>query len=209
MFVALVSSSRARRPLWPDEPDFRHRPAPEDVGRFGMLTLLASLGVFFIAGLALYFTLRLTSPHWPQPGLLRLPAGLWLSTAVLLLSGLTMRRAVRGIRAGRLDMLQRAMAITTVLAAVFLLLQATNWYVMHRSGLAVVGNQYAALFYVLTALHALHVIGGLVPLALVTGRAYAGRYTARRYAGVRYCAMYWHFLGGVWLVLFTVLLAPI
>ena len=66
---------------------------------------------------------------------------------------------------------------------------------------------YAYLFYVLTGLHAAHVIGGLVPLVVVTVNSAYGRYSSVFSAGVRQIAIYWHFLGVVWLVLFAVILA--
>ena len=60
-------------------------------------------------------------------------------------------------------------------------------------------------FYVLTGMHAVHVIGGLVPLVVITRRAFAGR-DDPQHAGVIYTAMYWHFLDAVWLVLFVTML---
>ena len=66
-------------------------------------------------------------------------------------------------------------------------------------------NLYGFLFYLLTGLHALHVVGGLVPLAVTTARAWQGKYTAVAHAGVEHVALYWHFLDVIWLVLFGVL----
>lgn len=57
----------------------------------------------------------------------------------------------------------------------------------------------------LIALHAAHVVGGLVPLGIVTGRALRGWYDARHAEGVRSCALYWHFLDVVWLTMFGLL----
>jgi cytochrome c oxidase subunit 3 len=67
-------------------------------------------------------------------------------------------------------------------------------------------NLYGFTFYMLTGLHAAHVIGGLALLAIVTVRAFCGRYSANAHAGVLYSTMYWHFLDGVWLVMFAVML---
>jgi heme/copper-type cytochrome/quinol oxidase subunit 3 len=60
-------------------------------------------------------------------------------------------------------------------------------------------------FYLLTGLHALHVIGGMVLLGAVTAKAFAGRYSATYHPGVTYAAMYWHFLDVVWLVMFVLI----
>ncbi len=61
------------------------------------------------------------------------------------------------------------------------------------------------LMLMLIALHAAHVIGGLIPLGVVTGRSLRGAYHAGRHAGVRYVATYWHFLDAVWLIMFGLL----
>jgi heme/copper-type cytochrome/quinol oxidase subunit 3 len=67
------------------------------------------------------------------------------------------------------------------------------------------GN-FLAVYFTLTGLHALHVIGGLVSLIIINKRAAAGRYSIERHAGIVYTAMYWHFLDGMWLVIFVTLL---
>ena len=61
------------------------------------------------------------------------------------------------------------------------------------------------MFYVLTALHAAHVIGGLIPLIVVYIKARRGRYSRNFHPGVRYVTAYWHFLDVVWVLLFLVL----
>ncbi|MFH0982206.1 MAG: cytochrome c oxidase subunit 3 [Planctomycetota bacterium] len=66
-------------------------------------------------------------------------------------------------------------------------------------------GMYMFSFYLLTGLHGAHVIGGLVPLTVVTTKAFRGRYTRDYYPGVKYVAMYWHFLDVVWLVMFVVI----
>ena len=66
-------------------------------------------------------------------------------------------------------------------------------------------KMFTATFYILTGLHALHVFGGLVLQAVVTTKGLLGRYWSYHHPGVLYSAMYWHFLDGMWLVLFGVL----
>ena len=60
------------------------------------------------------------------------------------------------------------------------------------------------MFYAMTGLHAVHVLGGLVPLVMVTVAAFQGMYGRKRHAAVRYTAIYWHFLAAVWCAVFTV-----
>jgi cytochrome c oxidase subunit 3 len=64
---------------------------------------------------------------------------------------------------------------------------------------------FAFTFYLLTGLHAAHVLGGFVPLGIVLHRAGEREYSSSRYDGVRFCVWYWHYLGVIWLVLLTVM----
>ena len=139
-----------------------------------------------------------------------LPPELWLSTVILLASSGSMQWALVAGRAGDQGRLKVAMAATTALGLVFLLVQGWCWVAWAGPMQVALGEtDYAFLltsFFVLTGLHALHVVGGLVAVGIVTARAMSGRYTPRAHAGVVYTAMYWHFLGAVWLVLFATLM---
>ena len=139
-----------------------------------------------------------------------LPGWLWLSTIVLLVSSVTMQHAVVAARRGRIQVMRAELAATLALAAAFLALQVVCWAQWAEPMQALIGQTerrfLLTAFYVLTGLHAIHVIGGLIPLTVITKRAAAGRYTAERHAGIVYTAMYWHFLDGMWLVIFITLL---
>ena len=88
----------------------------------------------------------------------------------------------------------------------FLLVQTWNWWGLIAAKMTATSkNLYAFTFFMLTGLHAAHVIGGVILLGVVTARAAQGRYGSGRHNGVTYAAMYWHFLDAVWIVLFAVL----
>ena len=72
-------------------------------------------------------------------------------------------------------------------------------------GVGIQSNLWAWTFYVLTALHALHVLGGILPMAVVTRNALQHRYTPENHRGVTYVGMYWHFLDVAWLGLYATL----
>jgi len=175
------------------------------MGVFGMRLFLVSLSVLFAASMIGYLVVRLRAPEWPPPGTPLLPGGLWASTAVLLLSSATMAVALRGARSDHSIQLQTGVLLTTVLGLLFLLLQFFNWRSLSAAQVSASGNLYGFTFYMLTGLHAAHVIGGVAALFVVTVRAFAGRYGSSHHAGLLYCSMYWHFLDIVWLLLFTVL----
>jgi cytochrome c oxidase subunit 3 len=185
----------------------------QSAGRFGMVLFLISLGVLFAATVVGLVVIRVQLAQkdlWPNdlPGL---PVTLWIGTLVIIASGATMQWALVAVRTDQRKTLRLALNLTTALGVAFLVIQAGSWWWWssavadrwHESEtfrLALTG------FYVLSGLHALHVIGGIAALIVTTLRAIRRRYSSHGYAGVRYCAMYWHFLDAVWLVLFALLL---
>lgn len=174
-----------------------------------MRLFLLSLGILFGASVIGYVSIRVLAIRAPLD-LPPLPSGLWLSTLLLLVSSGTMQTGLTGARRGDQARLRAGMAATSGLGVAFLIVQALCWLQWAgpmRDSLGEAERVYVLTsFFVLTGLHALHVIGGLVALAVVTARSFAGRYTADVHAGVVYCAMYWHFLDAVWLVLFATLM---
>ena len=88
---------------------------------------------------------------------------------------------------------------------VFLGIQAVAWVELVEQNLLITDNLYAWTFYVLTGLHAAHVVGGLPPMLVTCWRAMHARYGPENHRGIAYTAMYWHFLDGVWLVLYATL----
>jgi cytochrome c oxidase subunit 3 len=172
----------------------------------GMRLFLLALGMLFAAAMVGYLVVRLRAPEWPPAGSPRLPGGLWISTAVLLLSSGTMAAALGAARNGRAAAARNAFLITFVLGVVFLISQFVNWqHLVVAHHLPANKNLYAFTFYLLSGLHGAHVVGGLIPLAITTVRAGRGRYTSRDHAGAEYMSMYWHFLDVVWILMFVVL----
>ncbi|TAM48312.1 MAG: heme-copper oxidase subunit III [Acidobacteria bacterium] len=184
----------------------RDEPAPIETGRLGMRLLVAALSMLFAASLVAYGLIRSRAAVWPPAGMPHLPATLWVSTVLILASSVTMQAAVRAVRAGRERALRAGMLLTTLLGVLFLVSQTLNWFALVAAHLTAKANLYGFTFYILTGLHAAHVVGGLIPLAVVTARAFRGRYSAEFHPGVEYCAIYWHFLDVVWVVMFAVLM---
>jgi cytochrome c oxidase subunit III len=191
----------------PPSDDLRE-PAGLDAGRFGMRLLVAALSMLFAAAILAYVLIRSRAPSWPPAGVPALPDTLWISTALMVASSVTMQVARRAARTGREGALRAGMAATTILGVLFLVSQTLNWFALVAAHLTAKTDLYGFTFYILTGLHAAHVVGGLVPLAVVTVRALRGRYSAASHAGVEYCAIYWHFLDVVWVVMFAILMFP-
>ena len=168
-----------------------------------------SLGVLFGTSVIGYVAIRVLAVDAPLD-LPRLPGGLWFSTLLIVGSSVSIQQAVTAARRGRLGALRTGLAVTAALGVAFLLVQALCWAAWAptmRASLAQSEQRFMlTAFYVLTGMHAVHVVGGLVPLAVITVRAWAAPLMATERPGVVYTAMYWHFLAGVWLVLFVTLL---
>jgi len=175
-----------------------------DQRRYGMWWFLASLAVLFASTIVGYLVVRLDKPEWAHEALPPLPWTLWISTAVLVCLSLTLGWGCRRAAAGFSPLFMIRLAI--VLAFAFLAAQTWSWSLVRHSELSSqASNLYAFAFFVLTVLHALHVLGGILSLAWVEHRARRGAYAAGKTLGLRDAVLYWHFLLVTWIVLYAVL----
>lgn len=178
---------------------------PASFRRMGMWLFLASLGMLFAAVLVGFLVLRSRADQWPPPGTPPLPAGLWISTALLVVLSVVLVLAERGVQSNRPHVLRRFLTVSVLLAVAFLAAQISNWMRMAAHSVAPDESLFVWFFYLLTILHAAHVLVGLVPLVLVSRRARGGRYTVDDHEGIHLVAMYWHFLLATWIAIMVVL----
>jgi len=193
-------------------------PAPPPLGpvvpaaRVGLRVLLAVIttlfGLFLLA-----FLIRAQLPDWQAlVGTAGRPlaslAPLWLNTALLLAGSLAMQAASVAARRDNAVAMRVALAAGGLFALAFLVGQGLVWQRFIALGHFVASNPAASFFYLLTAVHGLHLAGGLVAWARVLVRARHGTPAASLRLGVELCAVYWHFLFAVWLVLFALLASP-
>ncbi len=182
-------------------------------GTFGMALMIAALGMLFLGAVLSYIGIRIqwiNPDRQPDPplGTLSLPAILWVSTFVILLSSVALQWALLAVRAGRSRSFRRGMVITMLLAVGFLVIQVPGlWQLAVRQQDLADGNtRLYVLMMLLIIVHAAHVIGGMIPMGLTVRHALAGRYGPDHYAPVKYLVMYWHFIDVVWLIMFNVFL---
>lgn len=185
--------------------DPKSSPIP-GAGRMGLYIFLGSLSMLFAASIVGYLVVRFKADSWPPEGMPSLPQGLWISTAFILLCSVAMHVALKAARSGEMERMKTALVTAFALAVLFLTAQAINWFWMVSLELVATANLYAFTFYMLTGLHAAHVIGGLILHGVVLKNAYAGRYSRANHPGVEYSAIYWHFLDGVWVIMFLLLI---
>jgi cytochrome c oxidase subunit 3 len=177
-------------------------------GTAGMVILIVSLTILFLASMAAYVIIRVQMqarlPQWPPPGMPAIPNTLWLSTLVILCTSVTIQMALNAIRRDDEKKLALHLRITFALGLLFLIMQTINWleFYFALNPQTNVSGPYLGMFYILTGLHAAHVIGGLIPLAVVIHHAAHGKYSRNFYPGVRYSCIYWHFLDVIWVALF-------
>jgi len=166
----------------------------------GLWVFIGVAGTLFTLFLAAYVMRMESADWWPIP----MPWQTWLSTAVLIAGSFALHRSTVEARAARHDAARVWLRAGGIFAFVFLAVQLWAWQSLRAAGVVVTGNPSASFFYMLTALHGLHVIGGLMAWAS-TSRA-AKRLDAAAVAWrIALCARYWHFLLAVWVVLFAAL----
>lgn len=176
---------------------------PSGTLTFGLMLFLAALTMFFVAGVASFVVIRITGPNSPPMGDLHMPFGLWISTGLLLASGFTFQNAVQNVRREKQVPFRRDIILTVLLTLAFLIVQAfslSELLAAHEVN-RVRGFALYSLVMSLVIIHAVHVVGGLVPLGIVLSKSFKGYYDHESYEGVRHCAMYWHFLDAVWLIM--------
>lgn len=176
---------------------------PQPTPRVGLFVFLAVVTVLFSLLVSAYL-MRMTLGDWvPTP----VPPLLWLNTLVLVLSCMALHGAWVGARRGRRAVVRIGLLVGGGGTAVFLLGQIIAWRQLAAVGHLVATNPANTFFYLMTALHGLHLLGGLV----AWGRTVAKLGTDADDFGLRQsielCTLYWHFLLLVWLALFALLLA--
>jgi len=169
----------------------------------GMTVGLGGVLMFFMS-LVSAFIVRKANADW---AVLAIPRILWLNTAILIASSFTLVRARKRLGAGDNTSFRHWWTVTTILGIFFLAGQIVAWRQLAAQGLFLATNPSSSFFYVFTVAHALHLLGGviaLISLALRSPSRPFRRLTLATAAEV--AAMYWHFMDGLWVFLFLVLL---
>jgi len=166
----------------------------------GTVVWLASELMFFSGLFAAYFTLRASSAAWPPKGVDLDTASATVATLLLVLSSGTMQLGVRAVERNDRRSYARWLAVTFVLGAVFVAAQGRDWARLH---FAVGSHAYGSAFYLMTGFHGLHVIGGLVAMMVMGGRAASRRFGAMDLPSAEMLSYYWHFVDVVWIGLWA------
>lgn len=169
--------------------------------KIGLGVFLAVVGCLFALFASAYF-MRMELSDWQA---VPVPRILWFNTGILVLSSLALQIAVVAVRKGQTDTVKLALTTGGITALAFLAGQLVAWRDLTASGYLLDANPANSFFYLLTAMHGLHILGGLIALVRTTAKAFAGAPRDRLRLSVELCAMYWHFLLFIWLAIFVLL----
>jgi cytochrome c oxidase subunit 3 len=174
----------------------------------GMLLFITSEVMFFAGLFAAYFNVRANAPVWPplefHDKLHILPL-VGPATILLIISSFTCQIGVWAIRKNDRRGLTRAIAITVILGATFLVMQATDYTLLYGDEVRLDSGPFGTTYYTLTGFHGAHVLGGVLMLSVVLYRSMSGQFSSRHHDMVEATSMYWHFVDVVWILLFSTL----
>jgi cytochrome c oxidase subunit 3 len=179
------------------------RSSSHPLPRVALYVLMAVIGVLFSLFSVAYIG-RMAYGDWrilPEPTLL------WFNTGVIMLSSFTFSRATINAREGDIKRTREYLLLAGVLTFGFIIGQLFVWRELVSFGYFVSTNPSYAFFYLLTALHILHLFGGLIAWLVVTYKSFIPQKETSDFSlKVNLCAIYWHFLLIVWTLLFVMLL---
>ena len=172
-------------------------------GIVGMACLIMAESAIFIIFVVAYIYYIGRSLSGPIPAqVLELPI---LSTICLLSSSFSVHYAVTALRKDNVRGCTLGLAGTVLLGAIFMMMTALEWYhLIHDFGLTIRTNLFGTTFYSLVGLHASHVVIGLAMLTIVLTLSLGGRMKAAHAERLEVLSLYWHFVDGVWVVVFLV-----
>ena len=172
-------------------------------GIVGMACLIMAESAIFLIFVVAYIYYIGKSLSGPMPAqVLELPIP---STVCLLSSSATVHYAVSALRKNNIRSCTLWMAGTVLLGAIFLMFTAREWYhLIHDIGLTIRTNLFGTTFYSLVGLHASHVTIGLIMLTIALALLLSGRVKEKHAERLEVLSLYWHFVDGVWVVVFTV-----
>jgi cytochrome c oxidase subunit 1/cytochrome c oxidase subunit I+III len=210
-----VPPIRGRRPLWdlahPSQTDAKNatatppgESAPEK-NKALMIVFIVSEGFFFLMLVIAYLYFGRTPGAGPTAASSLNVGRTALFTICLFASSFTVWRAERGFKRKDRAAMNGWLAVTVLLGAVFLTGQATEYWGMFERGVTVNTNLFASSFFTLTGFHGLHVCIGLIALLIVLGLTRRGEARDFQSPALATVGLYWHFVDGVWVVVFSVI----
>jgi cytochrome c oxidase subunit 3 len=200
-----LSQQRLTAKPWLEEGPVDSFPGTEAMtwpaAKIGLGVFLAVAGSLFALFISAY-SMRMNMVDWRT---LPVPSLLWFNTGVLVISSVALQWAYLAARRDDVENVFIGLCAGGASALTFLVGQLLAWQQLRGAGYFVTSNPANSFFYMITAAHGLHLIGGLVALGRTTAKAWRGVEMAQMRLSVELCTIYWHFLLLVWLVLLGLL----
>ena len=170
------------------------------------VVLWVALGsvVMLFAGLTSGYIVRMAEGNWKE---FQIPQVFYVSTAIILLSSVTMHLSVLAVRKNNLHAVKRWLIVTLGLGLAFAFCQFIGWNALVSQGVHFVDKTTpsGSFFYAITGIHLAHVAGGILALMVTAGKSIMEKYNSGNYLGISLAATYWHFMDGLWIYLFVFL----
>lgn len=167
----------------------------------GITLAIGAILMFFMALTSSFIVRRGTGTDWQAFGMPRI---LWANTIVLILSSITLELARWQLARGAAAAFRNLWNLTTALGLLFVGGQLIAWRQLRAAGVFLSSNPANSFFYVFTAAHGLHLLGGIIALLFVALRSWQRSRTTQTIAA-EVAGIYWHFLDGLWIFLLLLL----
>lgn len=166
---------------------------------------IASESIFFIMLILAYINFHKSVIDGPTAATTLDPYKTGIFSIFLLSSSLTIWLADRSLKERNHFMMKTWLLVTILLGAVFIFGQGLEWKGLIENNVTISTNVFGSTFFTLTGFHGFHVIVGLIMLSTLLGLAIAGDFEGPRSDAVSCISLYWHFVDGVWIVVYTVI----
>lgn len=165
--------------------------------KFTLWVAIGSILMMF-AGLTSAFIVKSNQTNWIS---IDIPLLFWLSTAVILVSSLTIHWSVRSFKLREMRKYRLLVAVTLILGLAFIALQWMGFQDLWRQNITFRGSGAGQFLYVIFGLHAIHVLGGVIALLVIYIRAFMSRMKIYSSISLEVAAAYWHFVDLLWIYL--------
>lgn len=170
--------------------------------KFALWLFMVTVGMIF-ASLTSAYIVRQAEGNWLD---FALPIEMWISSGIIIVSSITMLWASKAAKRDNLEQVKLGVTITTLLGVAFLIAQLYSWDALVENKVFFVGNPSGSFLYVLSGLHGIHIISGIIFLLIVLVSTYKYKVHSKNLNRIQMCASFWHFLGALWIYLFVFLL---
>ncbi len=169
-------------------------------------TLWIGIGsiIMMFAGFTSAYIVKRQQPGWTT---FDIPRAFWYSTAVILLSSLTIQMALRAFKDREMLKYRNFITASIVLGIAFITLQVLGFSQIWKGGVTFSGSGAGQFLYVIAGLHALHVLGGVIALIVMFFKAFSSRIRSYNSIPIEVASTYWHFVDVLWIYLFIFFLA--